>query len=1550
MSYNYANQQLHYSQNGQHANYEYDDPINDFESSDSRGVPTSPTPAYTAAPQGYYAPPIYDYYEEYQNQPYQYAPAYATGHGHHAVYPPQTSSSSEGYYEAVPPVSMNQHDPPRYHPQTALQQTAYIQRPRIRPEQPVSEAEPAPTSAPPRNKHGIPLRPVSELPDIYRGLFKFGVFNAMQSKCYETALHSDDNMVISAPTGSGKTVLFELAIVRLLMEGDSGAKCVYMAPTKALCSERFNDWTAKFQGLGISCCELTGDTDDSSKKAWARAKNSTIIVTTPEKWDSLTRNWTDNSVILAQMKLFLVDEVHILNENRGATLEVCLARMRLWGSNVRFVLVSATVPNIEDVASWIGDGSVGESQGSARVLKFGEEFRPCPIRRIVLGFPRKPGANDYQFNSTLDFKVFNALQEHAQQKPALIFCATRKGVISAAEQIAKEYKALMESKGDLPWPAPKHIDVGFHDKALQDLARYGVGVHHAGVHVSDRRAVEQLFTQKQLRVVVATSTLAVGVNFPAHTVIIKGTKQWSDKGFVEYSDLDIMQMIGRAGRPQFDKEGVAVIMTESSHEARYKALASGRTLLESSLHLNLTEHINSEIKLSTICSTDSAKDWLRSSFLFQRIQKNPRHYSMGKDEKQTWDARLDELVDDSLKKLEAAELIRVEDGGRHITATEFGEVMSRYYIRFHTMCLILQLPEKISSREILDMISNAAEFQDVRMRTGERQMLEILKLEENIRFRPQKIGKVSDKVFLLLQAVLGGINLNSAEYKTPDAQAPHMEASFLFKNAPKLAKAVADVGIIKQNGPHIKYGMELMRSLNARTWEDRPAVLRQIDQIGEKSLMTLHVAGIRNIASLRQCEPQRLEALLNRNPPFGRDVMNSVRALPAYSLSVEEVSVEPSSGNRPVSVALRISVGVTCESGKKKKGKTVHLGMTSILTLTSDMEVVDFRRIPTKSLMEDDRTYDIEAELTKPSQFISVSISGDNFAGLTVATEYKPALAPTQYPTMDTRPAPANNDTLDEWQELPIDELDGVDQDSFWKDFETIDESDFLDLTGDDDQDNDHAAPQKRRNQVAPAKALNSNSAGSGVRLPNGNYPCNHQCRDKHQCRHPCCQEGVPAKRFKRADSGKTTVSRPQTVAPAVRHSALVAGRGREVAPTNTGSKPLLALEKLHSSVRPMSNPGRPPIAKLNLLSRVPNSTDKPGSSAAKSPSRGQRNERLDDDDDLPDVGSAIQDALEPSLLTDDDDDIIVVEAIRSSPPTRPRSPPKPPKLALKRHAEPVILDSKLQRSAEQLLAHIPSAKRRRTSSPSESSDRSTVVTVNRFFPKAPSNTAGAQSRLARYVNAAPVPTTFREFTPSVRPGLDHRSGDSETVQNFETPLFLDDSDEAEQVQRGPQPASSTSELDMPMLLDTVCEIVPSDDDDLAGPFADPSEVPEYNAVRDVPDEPYLSDDANSVDASTENITEDPTESAIHANVHASFAPSAPDFFRAEHAVQEPAFDFLEPMNFGPSSDTVNTTAPSQTFDSLDDVFSFDQPGSGEAGEDPWADFNNWMKDPRNVA
>lgn len=501
-------------------------------------------------------------------------------------------------------------------------------------------------------------------------------------------------MVVSAPTGSGKTAILELAICKLVEGHQSGMfKIVYLAPIKSLCSERLRDWTRKFAHLSLPCAELTGDT---SQAEMARVKNASIIVTTPEKWDSITRKWTDHAKLVQMVKLFLIDEVHILKDPRGATLEAIVSRMKKMSADVRFVALSATIPNSHDVAMWLGKDHTNQHLPAHRET-FGEDFRPVKLQKHVHGFDGM--MNDFAFEKVLDSKITGLIQKYTHKKPILVFCYTRKSCEQTAALLAKWF--TLQSSADRPWPVPtKIMNVGSRD--LRDLMVCGVAYHHAGLDVGDRHAVETSFLKGDISVICCTSTLAVGVNLPCHLVFLKGTVGYQDGKLAEYSDLEVMQMLGRAGRPQFDDSAVAVIMTRAQHQERYKKMISGQDTLESTLHLNFIELLNSEISLGTVKTVYDAKKWLNGTFLAVRMRENPKYYKIdGVGDEGDTEQRLEKACERDIKLLQEFELVTDKD---QFTTTEYGEAMSRYMIRFDTMKLLLSVPPKANEEQIVSTI------------------------------------------------------------------------------------------------------------------------------------------------------------------------------------------------------------------------------------------------------------------------------------------------------------------------------------------------------------------------------------------------------------------------------------------------------------------------------------------------------------------------------------------------------------------------------------------------------------------------------------------------------------------------------------------------------------------------------------------------------------------------------------------------------------------------------------------------------------------------------
>ncbi|KAB5566714.1 hypothetical protein GE09DRAFT_1218970 [Coniochaeta sp. 2T2.1] len=754
-------------------------------------------------------------------------------------------------------------------------------------------APPIPPIPPqPPMANGIQLvSPQQALPHNVRSVFPYPVFNAVQSKCFDSAYGSNDNLVVSAPTGSGKTAILELAICRTIAGNTHGnTKIVYQAPTKALCSERARDWEKKFSPLQYVVAELTGDT---SQAELPRVREASIIVTTPEKWDSITRKWQDHQKLLELVGLFLIDEVHILKEIRGATLEAVVSRMKTIGNNVRFVALSATVPNSQDIAAWLGLNHE-QQQLPAQHEVFGQDFRPVKLERHVFGYDKR--MNDHVFDKQLDAKLPGLLVKHSIGKPILIFCFTR----NSCEQTAATLAKMPES--ERPWKSSAN-HIGVLKPGLQEVVQAGVAYHHAGLDIGDRRAIEQAFLNGDVSVICCTSTLAVGVNLPCHTVVLKGTVTYQNDSIQELSDLEVMQMLGRAGRPQFDNSAKALILTSSDQKERYERMVDGKEILESTLHLNLIGHLNSEVGLRTITDIESAKKWLGSTFLSVRMRQNPHYYRLSEDiaAVHDTDSMLEEICERDVRLLQEYDIVTRDSV---IRQTEKGAGMAKHMVDFETMKLLLELPTALTMEQLLTALSKAKEFRDFKFKPADAPILREVNQSSFILYRiSEHLTKTWQKISLLVQAQLGAVEYHDTHHL-------RIEKRGIFERLQRLVRCLVICKGVDHDSVSVKTALELARSLAAGSWEGRPTELVQIPNIGAVSMRKLVSQNIRAVKDLVNMDCGQLERLLSRQPPFGKTLSDTLNSFPILHLELsipsrKDISATEDAVTVPVLATLR---------------------------------------------------------------------------------------------------------------------------------------------------------------------------------------------------------------------------------------------------------------------------------------------------------------------------------------------------------------------------------------------------------------------------------------------------------------------------------------------------------------------------------------------------------------------------------------------------------------------------------------------------------------------
>lgn len=449
--------------------------------------------------------------------------------------------------------------------------------------------------------------------------YPFERFNVIQSEVNDF-VDGDNNVVIEARTSTGKTIMGELFMWPILA---AGKKIIYASPLKALTREKWDSWTKKFGEKGYKIAIITGDYRLTDKRI-RELNDADIILCTSEMLDHRTRNMmSEKSEWLMKAGLLIIDEVQLIGQKeRGDKLEAGIMRFTLINPGCRVIFLSGTMPNSRQIAGWV------KGLNKKETILIRSAWRPVKLNMKYVIYNDTQGY--YAAKDNLFAGVMREVQDHNKDKILIFVHAKTDG---------RKIMGMLKETG------------------------YTVEFHNADLETDDRVNIEESFKsrdQGSVRIIIATSTLAYGLNLPARIVIIAGMH----RGIEEVSELDIIQEAGRSGRMGIDTEGDAIILlpeTQSDY-LRKKIENPGDIMSQISEPVITGFHIIGEVVNKWVQTRDDVYKWYIRT-LASRQDKNISK----------------EYVDQIIDYLISNNAIREVDG--KLVETELGKACTYFYLR-----------------------------------------------------------------------------------------------------------------------------------------------------------------------------------------------------------------------------------------------------------------------------------------------------------------------------------------------------------------------------------------------------------------------------------------------------------------------------------------------------------------------------------------------------------------------------------------------------------------------------------------------------------------------------------------------------------------------------------------------------------------------------------------------------------------------------------------------------------------------------------------------------
>lgn len=515
---------------------------------------------------------------------------------------------------------------------------------------------PLPSPSSTREPSGpVPLETTSLDPEWQRVLAKDGIRSLYPPQAMAVGpVLAGESLLLACPTASGKSLVAYLALLRAARAGRTG---LYLVPLRALAHEKVEE-LSKFEELGLKVGISIGDFDLPAD----RLDKLDVLVATSEKADGLLRR---GSPWLDRLGVVVADEVHLMRDpDRGPTLEVSLTRLRRAYPDLQIVALSATVRNSEEVAEWLGARHIASA------------FRPVPLKLGVyhdgeilftdLSTEEVRGPGD-----AVPRLVRTALEAGGQ---ALVFVNSRRASEQVAESLTRTVRALLgpDELARARAASAELANVSDEDtegiRRLSGLMPHGVAFHNASLTNPERRVVERAFRDRVLKALVATPTLAAGINLPARRVIVRDTTRYDDRLGLQapIPAVEVQQMLGRAGRPRYDPVGEALLVARNPDDQERlldRYLSAPPEPIESRLASEpaLRMHLLALVASGTVTTPASLEEFVAATFYGRTLPLEELH------------AKLSEVRG----FLEQNDLLETS---RDLRATRFGHLTSDLYL------------------------------------------------------------------------------------------------------------------------------------------------------------------------------------------------------------------------------------------------------------------------------------------------------------------------------------------------------------------------------------------------------------------------------------------------------------------------------------------------------------------------------------------------------------------------------------------------------------------------------------------------------------------------------------------------------------------------------------------------------------------------------------------------------------------------------------------------------------------------------------------------------